>query len=69
MAGRQHVHDEIGKDYSGKVIAICIASRRGGILEYLHTMLDEYSRRLDAMGSGLEAGILKILKDISKMWV
>ena len=31
--------------------------------------LDKYSIRPDVMDSGLEADILKIPKDISKMWV
>ena len=48
---------------------MCISSRRGGILKYRHMRLGKYSTRPDVMDSGLEADILNIPKDISKMWV
>ena len=46
-ARTQHVQDEIGKDYLGRVISICIVSRRGGILKYVHMRLDVYTPRCD----------------------
>jgi len=67
LTGRPHIQDEIKKRLSGRVVTIRITPRRGDIIRYLHSRLDEDTTP-DAMDSSLEADILKkIPKDISEM--
>jgi len=69
VTGRPHIQDEIGKRLSGRVVTIRITPRRGDIIRYLHSRLDEDTTP-DAMDSRLEADILKkIPDDISEMYV
>jgi len=68
VTGRPHIQAEIGKRLSGRVTSVSITPRRGDILSYLHSKLDEDTS--DAMDSSLEADILKkIPEDISEMYV
>ena len=69
VTGRPHIRDEIEKRLSGRVTTMCITPRRGDIINYLHSRLDEDTNP-DAMDSSLEADILKkIPEDISEMYV
>ena len=58
VTGRPHISDEIGKRLSGRVKTVRITPRRGDIIRYLHSRLDEDTVP-DAMDSSLEADILK----------
>jgi len=67
VTGRPHVRDEVWKRLFGRVLTIPITPRRGDIIRYLHSRLDEDTTP-DAMDSSLEADILrKIPEDISEM--
>ena len=67
VTGRPHVQDEIGKRFSGRVTTIRITPRRGDIIRYLHSRLDE-DITPDAMDGSLEADILKkIPEGVSEM--
>ena len=69
VTGRPHIQDEIGKCLSGRVKTVRTTPRRGDIIRYLRSRLDEDTVP-DAMNSSLEADILnKIPEDISEMWV
>jgi len=69
LTGRPQVHDEIRKRLSGRVTTIRITPRRGDIIRYLHSRLEEDTTP-DAMDSSLEEDILrKIPDDISEMYV
>ena len=69
VTGRPHVQDEIERRLSRRVATIRITPRRGDIVRYLRSRLDEDTTP-DAMDSRLEADILrKIPEDISEMWV
>lgn len=59
-----HIQGEIGKYFFGSVTAIPTTPKRGGVIRYLCSSLNE-NTRLDAMDSSREADILKkILKDV-----
>jgi len=67
VTGRPHIQDEIEKRLPGRLTTTRIAPRRGDIISYLRSRLDEDTIP-DAMDSGLEADILKkIPEDISEM--
>jgi len=69
MTGRPHVQAEIGKRLSGRVTSIAITPRKGDVIGYLRTRLEEDTNP-DAMDSTLEADILrKIPEDLSEMYV
>ena len=69
VTGRPHVQAEILKRLPGRVRSVSIAPRRGDIIGYLRTRLDEDTIP-DAMDSNLEADILeKIPDNISEMYV
>ena len=69
VTGRPHIQDEIEKRLPRKVATIHITPRRGDIIRYLRSKLDEDTTP-DAMDSSLEADILKkIPEDISEMYV
>jgi len=69
VTGRPHIQDEIGRRLSGRVTTMRITPRRGDIISYLRSRLDEDTTP-DAMDSSLEAEILKkIPEDISEMYV
>ena len=69
VTGRPHIQDEIGNRLSGRVATIRISPRRGDIIRYLHSRLDEDTMP-DAMDDSLEADILrKIPEEISEMYV
>ena len=69
MTGRPHIQDEIGRRISGRVTTIRITPRRGDVVGYLRTKLNEDTNP-DAMDSSLEADILrKIPEDVSEMCV
>jgi len=67
VTGRPHIQDEIEKRLPGRLTTMRITPRRGDIISYLRSRLDEDTTP-DAMDSGLEADILKkIPEDISEM--
>jgi len=67
VTGRPHVRDEIEKRLPGRVATIRITPRRGDMIRYLRSKLDEDTTP-DAMDSRLEVDILKkIPEDISEM--
>ena len=69
VTGRPHIEDEIQKRLSRRIKTVRMTLRRGDIVRYLHSRLDEDTIP-DAMDSSLEADILnKIPEDISEMWV
>ena len=69
VTGRPHVQAEIWKRLPGRVRSVSITPRRGDVIGYLRTRLDEDTIP-DAMDSSLEADILeKIPDNISKMYV
>ena len=69
VTGRPHIQDEIEYRLPGRVATIHITPRRGDIIRYLRSRLDEDTTP-DAMDSRLEADILKkIPEDISEMYV
>jgi len=69
VTGRPHIRAEIGKHLDGKVTSVSITPRRGDIISYLRTRLNE-DPTPDAMDSSLEVDILKkIPDDISDMYV
>jgi len=69
VTGRPHIQDEIGKRLSGRLATIRITPKRGDIIRYLHSRLDEDTTP-DAMDTSLEAEILKkIPEDVSEMYV
>jgi len=69
ITGRTHIQAEIRKRLPGRVAGIAINPRKSDVMEYLRTRLKEDTNP-DAMGSSLEADILKkIPDDISEMYV
>jgi len=67
MTRRQQIESELGGRLSRKVTTIPTSPKRGDIIRYLHTRLDEDTNP-DNMDGGLEADILKkIPGDISAM--
>ena len=69
VTGRPHVQDEIARLLSGRVKTVRTTPRRGDIIRYLHSRLEE-DIVLGAMDSILEVDILnKIPQDISEMCV
>jgi len=69
MTGRQHVQAEIQKRLSGRVASIAITPKKGDVIGYLRTRLEEDTNP-DAMDDNLEADILRrIPEDISEMYV
>ena len=69
VTGRPHIQSEITKRLSGRVATIAITPRRGDVIGYLRSRLNEDTNP-DAMDSSLEADILKkIPEDISEMCV
>ena len=69
VIGRAHIQDEIGNRLSGRVATIRISPRRGDIIRYLDSRLDEDTTP-DAMDDSLEADILrKVPEEISEMYV
>ena len=69
VTGRPHILGEIRKCLSGRATTIHITSKRGDVIRYLRTRLNEDTNP-DAMDSSLEADILeKIPEDISEMYV
>jgi len=69
VAGRPHIGPEIGRRLGGRVTSLSISPKRGDIVRYLRSKLEEDTTP-DAMDSKLEADILrKIPEDISEMYV
>ena len=69
VTGRAHIQAEVGSRLSGRVTTLHIIPRRGDIISYLHSRLDEDTTP-DAMDSGLRADILKkIPEDISETYI
>jgi len=69
MTGRPHIRPEIGKHLSGRVTSLPIITKRGDIIRYLHSRLEE-DTTLGAMDRTLEAEIMKkIPEDVSEMYV
>jgi len=69
MTGRPHIRAEIGRRLPGRVWSVSITPRRGDIIGYLHSRLNEDTTP-DAMDSRLEAEIIeKIPDNISGMYV
>jgi len=69
VTGRPHIGPEIGRRLGGRVTSLSISPKRGDIVTYLHSKLEEDTTP-DAMDSRLEADILKkIPEDISEMYV
>ena len=69
VTGRPHIQPELRRRLSGRVTSLSISTRRGDIIRYLHSKLEE-DIIPDAMDSSLEADILKkIPEDISEMYV
>ena len=67
VTGRPYVQIEIGRRLFGRVTAIRITPRRGDVISYLRSRLDEDTTP-DAMDSSLEADILKkIPEHVSEM--
>jgi len=68
VTGRPHIHAELTRRLSGRVMTIAITPRRGDVIRYLRARLSEDTNP-DAMDSSLEADILKkIPEDISEMY-
>jgi len=69
VTGRPHIGPEIGRRLGGRVTSLSICPKRGDIVTYLRSKLEEDTTP-DAMDSRLEADILrKIPEDISEMYV
>jgi len=69
VTGRPHIRPEIGRRLSGRVTSLSISTKRGDIIRYLRSRLED-DQIPDAMDSSLEADILrKIPEDISEMYV
>ena len=69
VTGRPHIGPEIGSRLTGSVVSISISPKRGDIVRYLRSRLEEDTTP-DAMDSSLEADILKrIPDDVSEMYV
>ena len=69
VTGRPQIRPEIGRRLAGGIASLSISPKRGDIIEYIRTRLDEDTDP-DAMDSSLEADILKkIPEDISEMYV
>ena len=69
MTGRSHIQAEIGNRLSGRVASITITPRRGDVVGYLRTRLND-DMNPDAMDSTLEADILrKIPEGVADMYV
>ena len=69
VTGRPHIQPEIGRRLAGSVTSLSITPRRGDIITYLRSRLEEDTNP-DAMDSSLEAEILrKIPENISEMYV
>ncbi|PUU75154.1 EAP30/Vps36 family-domain-containing protein [Tuber borchii] len=69
VAGRPYFKREIEKHSSGRVTALRITARRGDIITYLQSRLDEDTTP-DAIESSLEADILKkIPEEISEIFL
>jgi len=67
VTGRPQIGPEIRRRLAGKITTLSISPKRGDIIRFLHTRLDEDTDP-DAMDSRLEAYILKgIPKDVSAM--
>ena len=67
MTGRPHIEDEIGERLSRRIKTVRVTLRRGDIIRYLRSRLDEDTVP-GAMDSSLKADILKkIPEDISEM--
>ena len=68
VTGRPHIGPEIGRRLGGRVTSLSISPKRGDIVTYLHSKLEEDTTP-DAMDSKLEADILKKNpEDISEMY-
>ena len=69
VTGRPHIRPEIAKRLSGRVASLPISTKRGDIIRYLHSRLEDDTTP-DAMNGSLEAEILKkIPEDVSEMYV
>jgi len=69
VTARPHIGPEIRRRLSGRMTSLSISTRRGDIIRYLHSRLEE-DIIPDAMDGSLEADILKkIPEDISEMYV
>ena len=69
VTGRPHIRPEIERSLAGRVTSLSISPRRGDIITYLHSRLEEDTTP-DAMESSLAAEILeKISENISEMYV
>jgi len=58
MTGRPHVQVEIRKRFSGRVATIAITPRKGDVIGYVHSRLEEDTNP-GAMNSRLEVDILR----------
>ena len=69
VTGRPHIQPEIGKRLAGRVTSLPISTKRGDIIRYLHSRLEDDTTP-DVMNSSLEAEILKkIPEHVSEMYV
>ena len=69
VTGRPHIQPDITRRLTGRVTSLPISTKRGDIIRYLRSKLEEDTIP-DAMDSSLEAEILKkIPEDVSEMYV
>ena len=69
VTGRPYIRPEIGKSLAGRVANVAVGPKRGDIIRYLNTRLDEDTKP-DAMDPRLKEDILRqIPEDISNTYV
>jgi len=69
VTGRPHIRPEVERRLAGKVTSLSITPRRGDIITYLHSKLEEDTTP-DAMDSSLAAETFEnISENISEMYV